>query len=199
VLVTRWSGDVLDLPQVSLKWVLIGSIQFIMRSVFKLNTDLIINWIDPIKTHSSETWGKSCDVYSRYTHIAQYAVNSEKRAFVLHLWLGWLGCIVLPALLYLSRLICFINYARIYARMACNMYAPRTYFYVILCLSTPRESHAQLTTWLVNYPQGLRNRRTDVRLYCTLKLAWRTPRISGKYDRVHFLQQSWIVTPFCLP
>ena len=61
VLVTRWSGDVLDLPQVSLEWVLIGSIQFIMRSVlsFKLKTDLIINWIDPIKTHSSETSGKS--------------------------------------------------------------------------------------------------------------------------------------------
>ena len=51
----------LDLPQVSLEWVLIGSIQFIMRSVLslKLKTDLIINWIDPIKTHSSETWGKS--------------------------------------------------------------------------------------------------------------------------------------------
>jgi hypothetical protein len=87
VLVTRWSGDVLDLPQVSLEWVLIGSIQFIMRSVlsFKLKTDLIINWIDPIKTHSSETSGKSSNVYSRYTHIAQYVVNSEKRAFVLHL------------------------------------------------------------------------------------------------------------------
>jgi lipid-A-disaccharide synthase-like uncharacterized protein len=47
----------LDLPQVSLEWVLIGYIQFIMRSVrFKFKTDLIINWIYPIKTHSRETW-----------------------------------------------------------------------------------------------------------------------------------------------
>jgi hypothetical protein len=50
-------GIILDLPQVSLEWVLIGYSQFIMRSVFK--TDLIINWIYPIKTHSRETWGKS--------------------------------------------------------------------------------------------------------------------------------------------
>ena len=26
---------------------------------FKFKTDLIINWIYPIKTHSRETWGKS--------------------------------------------------------------------------------------------------------------------------------------------
>jgi hypothetical protein len=26
---------------------------------FELETDLIINWIYPIKTHSRETWGKS--------------------------------------------------------------------------------------------------------------------------------------------
>jgi hypothetical protein len=43
--------EAVDLPQVSLEWVLIGYIQFI--------TDLIINWIYPIKTHSRETWGKS--------------------------------------------------------------------------------------------------------------------------------------------
>ena len=50
----------INVGQVSLEWVLIGYIQFIMRSVLNLKrTDLIINWIYPIKTHSSETWGKS--------------------------------------------------------------------------------------------------------------------------------------------
>ena len=41
----------LDLPQVSLEWVLIGYIQFIMRSVLNLKrrkkTDQKINWIYP--------------------------------------------------------------------------------------------------------------------------------------------------------
>ena len=45
--------------------------------------------------------------------------------------------------------------------------------------------------------QGLKNRHTDV-YDCMLKLAWRTPRISDKYDCVHFLQQSLTVIPLCL-
>jgi hypothetical protein len=32
---------------------------------FKFKTDLIINWIYPIKTHSRETWGKSNPVQTR--------------------------------------------------------------------------------------------------------------------------------------
>jgi hypothetical protein len=61
---------VVDLPQVSLEWVLIGYIQFIMRSVFK--TDLIINWIYPIKTHSRETWGKSMVVVVGVTFFLEF-------------------------------------------------------------------------------------------------------------------------------
>jgi hypothetical protein len=34
---------------------------------------------------------------------------------------------------------------------------------------------------------------------CRDKIWALTPRISDKYDRVHFLQQSFTVTPFCLP
>jgi hypothetical protein len=52
----RLFGQSLDLPQVSLEWVLIGYIQFIMRSVQNWSH----NKLDiPIKTHSRETWGKS--------------------------------------------------------------------------------------------------------------------------------------------
>jgi hypothetical protein len=46
-IVTPTTTTTIDL--LSLEWVLIGYIQFIMRSVLK--TDLIINWIYPIKTH----------------------------------------------------------------------------------------------------------------------------------------------------
>jgi hypothetical protein len=49
---TGWGGGVDGRLAPSLaRMGLIGSIQFIMRSVLNLKIDLIMNWIDPIKTH----------------------------------------------------------------------------------------------------------------------------------------------------
>jgi hypothetical protein len=50
-----------------------------MINWIEVQTDLIINWIDPIKTHPRETWGKSRvgkeDNRSRTCKISETAVH----------------------------------------------------------------------------------------------------------------------------